>query len=1527
MKHSSKFLSVLMALMMAFSVVMVPARAEENEPEEGSGQGWRKWVEQLEGEPEEAMTVIPGTEPEPTPEPSPEPVVIDEPEYTSGTLTYETEDYTITVTYPAEAKVSADTQLAVREIPFESEEYAGYYEKTLEKLNENATFGNELEPDTRKGIASAVYFDVTLVKDGQEYEPEATVDVNITFNNGGLPQFDGEETKVIHFADAGTAVIEEPDLEVGTSEEGLNEGMPEGDLVNDFVYTQDSFSVIGVFTTDKYIGDIVVSEYAPKLNAEGDTIAADKTVTDSDNDGIYDLELYVMGNSDTSSSQTVEKTNVILVIDRSGSMKDMTYSVFTSSDTYDSNAEYYFKYNNNYYRAYYVNGVWGYYDYSYTFNPLGTGTTIYLGQTRMDATKKAACSLVDKLLSNNKNETGKEDIIEISLISFAGTNKNANDATIVVPYDSTNTINATYLKNQINNINANGATNWQAALQKAKSEADNFKRDEANESVAVIFLTDGMPTFYNGGGTGYEDPISNVQTCWDKAKDDARAIAGNASYTLYNIFAYGNGSDYLKSLTNYAYGRNGSWNDTTDTTYTNKYFFDAKDTSALEAAFETIIHNISNSVGYGGVAVSDGVNLGATNTSATVGGTINPEEFTYTVYDGTKIVYSVKFDHNGNNATFTINGQEYTAACTTVNTPIKNEAGTVVKTITSKVATVTVDGVEYKMSPATLDNAGKIEWELAGLGILDNYKYALSMHVWPNQMSYDIAADMNNGIYPDLETAIAAYGITDEAEIAKIKASIEKEADGSYAVYTNYEQSVRYYETDEQTIDGQTTTTYSDEKTKPLTKPNPIPLTGSTIPMEKKWGSDLAIAELQELVFGKNSTYTGYTVTLKLNRDGKEYTSYTFPKLNDAGQPVDADGNVSTDATKLVWHQDAAISPGRLTTKDPGGKDYKTVKLTGKTLNGVDISGTYYVVSDGHEYTIEEAAGSDLHFEFSTDVYHPMLVDGKLMNVKVVTNDKGEIVDGSDAEVINPEMTSVYATNTLKGGLNIRKVVTIEDQKTEVKDCTDEFTFEVTLTKDGKPYGTPADQYSTTKPAEYDEEGHGGWSYDQNHDFYYKSGFSAFNIYSGKDADGNRTRLDRSWIPADGKLTLTMPANGEIRVVNLPSGTEYTVKEVVGESGEYQYFKTVSSIKVGENDAGEDLIEVDTEPVTTTDNTVTGTIRGNKANLETYYNWAANFYVYHSSDNTIEKISFSDSRVKGKYDAETKKYTYDFNLVNETKEGYLYGGYYKAYGGQVMQDDEIIKATYSETTADIKMEYVAVRKDGLWAKDSDTSVKYDGSKFNAWKAANAYTADKGTAMHPASSKVYYLKEVPDSYLRPYIEIVYDSYHVENGEKDYPIVQLHLITVVDDGNYREAGIYYDGSAYKNSGKLSSTLKITLADGTTEKLTAKNVFNGKKYPDNKPISVPRGYLSAINMTKEFAGFEEGKKFSMTPYFVTLDGVDVNGKPDGVKVHGIVDRIVDVGNKKYVAGENKTGIAPGIYSTDTVADTYEKRSGRVK
>lgn len=205
-----------------------------------------------------------------------------------------------------------------------------------------------------------------------------------------------------------------------------------------------------------------------------------------------------------------------------------------------------------------------------------------------------------------------------------------------------------------------------------------------------------------------------------------------------------------------------------------------------------------------------------------------------------------------------------------------------------------------------------------------------------------------------------------------------------------------------------------------------------------------------------------------------------------------------------------------------------------------------------------------------------------------------------------------------------------------------------------------------------------------------------------------------------------------------------------------------------------------------------------------------------------------------------------FNIVNKTANGYYYGGYYSKY--------------------------------------NKTGTAYAGGA-GSWTKANAYTTD-GQEMIPTAGTTYYLKEVPAAYLQPYLHIVYD-------EKTNPVNELkklYLMTGVDDLNYTEIGLNVTNMTLGTVKKVASfNVQETVNNSNTEKLTTSSIWGIK------------GYLGVWDQS---ADLKTNYEFTYQPYFVT---------PDGVKVEGATIRTVNTQNNHYYNTFDKSEENPGIYRID--------------
>ena len=328
------------------------------------------------------------------------------------------------------------------------------------------------------------------------------------------------------------------------------------------------------------VGKVAVSFAASAADAEPPKVA--KTLTPN-GDGTYKLSLSVTGSA--SSAQESSKANVVVVFDTSGSMDETTTSYEYSETTDDRNT--YGLVDGEYVKLTY-HWNWG---NKYWTDPSGAryeGVRYKRSETRtsrLAVAKAATNNLIDQLLANNTRET--PDAVEVSLVSFSS---KVNDS-----FEWST--DASALKGTVSSFKADGGTNWEAALNKAKALTDERHSSQPGEATYVIFVSDGNPTFrdsrysnrasdynetYGVWGTGNSDPNG-----WNlgAAKGVADSLMGSG-YKLYSIGAFG---------------------DATVMQQLGGTYYDATDSAALSDAFEQIVNQITSAVAYKDVTVEDKV--------------------------------------------------------------------------------------------------------------------------------------------------------------------------------------------------------------------------------------------------------------------------------------------------------------------------------------------------------------------------------------------------------------------------------------------------------------------------------------------------------------------------------------------------------------------------------------------------------------------------------------------------------------------------------------------------------------------------------------------------------------------------------------------------------------------------------------------------------------------------------------------------------------------------------------------------------
>lgn len=277
-----------------------------------------------------------------------------------GVYTFEGDNYTIKVTCPEEANIPSGTELVVSELDPDSDEYVQHLGRLWAEVNkEYLEYEEQLkttDPDLldipERGLVNiyqARFFDVTLVYEGEEVEPDVPVTVDVSFKQG-LMATDEAITGAVHFTDEGKVELID-DVTTSKSDETFDA----------FTYQQESFSVTGTYmgreTQDIIIGpdtapnpSVTLSADAldaamrasasPKRGAASESPSTEdhsdltkpvgnKTLTpnkykDANNkqveDGTYTLTLSVKGHSNQKVETVTKKSNVLFIMDRSSSM-------------------------------------------------------------------------------------------------------------------------------------------------------------------------------------------------------------------------------------------------------------------------------------------------------------------------------------------------------------------------------------------------------------------------------------------------------------------------------------------------------------------------------------------------------------------------------------------------------------------------------------------------------------------------------------------------------------------------------------------------------------------------------------------------------------------------------------------------------------------------------------------------------------------------------------------------------------------------------------------------------------------------------------------------------------------------------------------------------------------------------------------------------------------------------------------------------------------------------------------------------
>lgn len=179
-------------------------------------------------------------------------------------MTYEGKDYTVKTAYSDEAGLPENVKLEIKELKQNSADYKEYYEQAEAALPED------------QGILYCRFFDVSFISEGKKVEPDAPVDVQVSYKDEDeIPVTKGVTASAIHFAKEGIEVLPAKIKQNTKGEDTFN-------------FTQDSFSVVGTAITTMNVnsGSYVFYKEGYAMGVSGGALTAIE-VTVNENGYVY----------------------------------------------------------------------------------------------------------------------------------------------------------------------------------------------------------------------------------------------------------------------------------------------------------------------------------------------------------------------------------------------------------------------------------------------------------------------------------------------------------------------------------------------------------------------------------------------------------------------------------------------------------------------------------------------------------------------------------------------------------------------------------------------------------------------------------------------------------------------------------------------------------------------------------------------------------------------------------------------------------------------------------------------------------------------------------------------------------------------------------------------------------------------------------------------------------------------------------------------------------------------------------------
>lgn len=251
-------------------------------------------------------------------------------------------------------------------------------------------------------------------------------------------------------------------------------------------------------------------------------------------------------------------------------------------------------------------------------------------------------------------------------------------------------------------------------------------------------------------------------------------------------------------------------------------------------------------------------------------------------------------------------------------------------------------------------------------------------------------------------------------------------------------------------------------------------------------------------------------------------------------------------------------------------------------------------------------------------------------------------------------------------------------------------------------------------------------------------------------------------------------------------------------------------------------------------------------------------------------------------------------------EGHNYFGKYSVDEGVLTEGDTAaVELSMANANRNVWFAYnkeftvVHVKENGNTSENFSVSAGFDmtahvtegylyGGTFSDEACTQVANFGDGnpTGFLPEAGKTYYIWEVDREYLMPKSLSCWE--HVGTGIVD--VMGFYLVTPIDRLNYSEVG-FRVGEAklpanqltetYMDGGETATLIKEGDQPVVYQKINVTRKDGGSdSYTVSSVTSKTAGYLACYSMDKATYWNEAGAQITFTPYWITLDGVEVTG-----------------------------------------------------